>query len=126
MSEFSTDNIKMITELISKGNTDIKEHFNTQLRMLKLTTSETHKVAVETRELAKKTNGRVSKLEDVIYGEINPKTLKPIEGKYGLICLVEKYKKNGIKIAAASILGLLSLEIPQFKTFIMKIIDKIF
>lgn len=126
MSEFSTDDIKMITELISKGNIDIKEHFNTQLRMLKLTTSETHKVAVETRELAKKTNGRVSKLEDVIYGEINPKTLKPIEGKYGLICLVEKYKKNGIKIAAASILGLLSFEIPQFKTFIMKIIDKIF
>ena len=126
----SPESIQLIANLINEKNEDLKDHMSDQIRMVKLTVQENHKVALETRDLAKRTNGRVSKLEDEVYGETDTNG-KIIPGKEGMVFhlnLVKKWKwfyKNW-HFPVGLLAFVLSLQIPSFKKIVDSIIDKIF
>ena len=83
------DDILLISDLIEKNSEKTMKHVSTQIRMVKTTVQENHSVSTETRDLAKKTNGRVTKLEDEIYGEVDIHG-DTIKGKEGILKLIIK------------------------------------
>lgn len=96
-------NEKAIIDLLTKQNDDLKDHFNTQVRALQEVhevnhdnlfkeISEIKNTTNRTEALAKKTNGRVTRLEDEIYGEYDPKN-KIIKGREGVLYYLNEVKR---------------------------------
>jgi len=137
----SPESLQLIANLINDKNKDLKDYFQTkhddlmqhmsdQIRMVKLTVQENHEVAVEGRDYGKLTNGRVTKLEDTVYGEFD-KNCNKIKGREGLRDDLDKIKKwqwlySDWKVLAAIWIGTTALYVEQSRNFMIKIIDKIF
>lgn len=125
----SPESIKLIANLINDKNEDLKQHFATEIRMLKTTLQDTHQIASETREFAKKTNGRVTRVEDDIYGAVD-KNGKTVKGREGIIFDLNKVKVwdwlyDDWKIPLLLALLFVAISIEESREFMMKIIDKI-
>jgi len=126
----SPESLQLIASLINDKNNDLKEHFDVQLRMVKTTVQENHNLAVESRDLIKITNGRVNKLEDKLYGELDNHG-NIIAGREGLMHDFEKVKKwrwlySDWRIIASIFILTTAVYIKESRDFMIKIIDKIF
>jgi hypothetical protein len=88
----SPESLQLIANLINDKNDDLKKHVSDQIRMVKTTVQENHAVSIEARDYGKETNGRVTRLEDEIYGEYDPKN-KIIKGKEGVLFYIDEVKK---------------------------------
>jgi len=125
----SPESLRLIADLINDKNNDLKDHFANEIRMVKTTVQENHNLAVESRDLIKITNGRVNKLEDGFYGELD-KNGKIIKGREGLLFDMEKIKKwhwlySDWRVIASIFILTTAVYIKESRDFMIKIIDKI-
>lgn len=97
--DLSPESIKLIASLINNKNEDLDkvlkarhESLENKIRMIKTTVQENHAVSIEGRDLGRKTNGRVTKLENEIYGEIDTHG-NLIKGKEGTTFYLNEIKK---------------------------------
>lgn len=131
----SPESLQLIANLINDKNRDLKEHLESkyedlynhiskEIRMVKTTVQENHAIASETRELARKTNGRVTKVENEIYGE-RDHAGDVIKGKEGIINKMYKGRKHIIYAVAGLLLLMLTLQYPPLSKLIGTFIDKI-
>ena len=126
----STEDVQLIAGLINDKYDDLTKHMSKEIRMVKTTVQDNHTVAIETRDLAKKTNGRVTRLENETYGEVDThgKIIRGREGMLDSINLIERWKwvYKYWQVPATITLLFLALAVPQSRDYIINIIDKIF
>lgn len=126
----SSESLQLIANLINDKNADLKAHFATEIRMVKTTVQENHKLAVETRDLQKITNGRVNALDNEVYGFVD-KNNNRIKGREGLLFKVSEIENwrwmyGDWKVPLAIFVLTTALYIKESRGFMIKIIDKIF
>lgn len=125
----TTEDVQLIAGLINDKFTDLAKHVSKEIRMVKTTVQANHSISIEARDLGKMTNGRVSKLEDDIYGEID-KHGNIQTGKEGILhgfLYVEKWKwiYKYWQVPALITLFFTALYIKESRDFIIRIMDKI-